>query len=70
MALRVLAWLTYAKRPIKWREIQGALSIDVDSRTCDLQSRQMRTHIRVICGVLLKPIADDQLELVHRTAKQ
>ena len=62
--------MTCAKRPLKWQEIQGALSIDTAELIVDFHGRKAPVHIRDICGSLVNYVSDDRLELVHPTAKQ
>ncbi|KAK5242764.1 hypothetical protein LTR20_001091 [Exophiala xenobiotica] len=69
MAQKVLAWMTCARRPLKWHEIQGALSIQPGDGSVDFAQRRARTHIREICGSLINDLSGDRLELVHSTAK-
>lgn len=69
-AKKILGWMTCARRPLKWHEIQGALSVDTTDRTVDFVQRQSRTHIREICGSLISNLSGDRLELVHVTAKE
>lgn len=69
-AKKILGWMTCARRPLKWHEIQGALSIDTTDRTVDFVRRRSRTHIREICGSLISNLSGDRLELVHVSANE
>ncbi|KIW84080.1 hypothetical protein Z517_03326 [Fonsecaea pedrosoi CBS 271.37] len=69
LAKKVLGWMMCAKRPLKWHEIQGALSTDTTSRTVDFAQRRSHVHIREICGSLISELSGDRLELVHVSAK-
>ncbi|KAH8812890.1 hypothetical protein F5884DRAFT_318007 [Xylogone sp. PMI_703] len=68
-AQKILGWLVCAKRPLKWHEIQGAISIDVDNQTVDFENRQLMSDIQELCGSLVERLAGDRIELVHSTAK-
>lgn len=66
----ILGWITGSKRPLNWREVQCALSIDLSDETVDYDTKRSRVHIRDMCGALINNLSDDRLELVHHTAVQ
>ena len=68
-AAKLLGWMVCAKRQLNWREIQVALSIDLDEQTVDYDDRRLRTHIYEICGSLVQ-VSGDRVFLVHSTAKR
>lgn len=72
IAQKILAWMTCARRPLKWHEIQGAISIRLDSSSVDFTGRSLAPtkHIREICGSLVSDLPGGRVELVHRTAKE
>lgn len=57
-----------SKRPLKWHEIQGALSIDTEEHTV-LDARRLCTDVREICGSLVEVLPGERVQLVHGTAK-
>jgi hypothetical protein len=59
-----------AKRPLKWHEIQGAVSTDTIQQTICFDERRLRIHIRDLCGSLIDVLSGDRVELVHWTAKK
>ena len=69
LARRLLGWMVCARRPLKWREIQAAVSTDPVDQTINFNDRQLRIHIRDICGSLIQVLPGDRVELVHSTAK-
>jgi hypothetical protein len=69
IAQKLLGWMVCAKRPLKWHEIQGAVSIDLEQQTMDFNDRKLRVHIRDLCGSLIQVSSGDRIELVHGTAK-
>jgi hypothetical protein len=69
IAQKLLGWMVCARRPLKWHEIQGAVSIDPDQQTIDFDDRKLRIHIRDLCGSLIQVLPGDRVELVHSTAK-
>lgn len=68
-ALQLLGWLVCAKRQLRWREVQGAVSIDLETEDVDPESRQWILDSRDICDSLVEVRTDGSLELVHTTAK-
>jgi hypothetical protein len=58
-----------AKRPLKWREIQAAVSIDPDEQTFDFDNRSLRSRVEEYCGSLIQVLSGDRVELVHTTVK-
>jgi hypothetical protein len=69
MARELLGWMICARRPLKWHEIQGAISTDLVAQTVDFENRKLRLDIRELCGSLIQVLPGHRLELVHSTAK-
>ncbi|GAT24770.1 hypothetical protein RIB2604_01806010 [Aspergillus luchuensis] len=69
-SLQLLGWLVCAKRRLKWREIQGAVSVDLEGEDVDFESRQWILDSRDLCDSLVEVKTDGTLEFVHATAKQ
>jgi hypothetical protein len=69
IAQKLLGWMVCARRPLKWHEIQGAVSINVEEQTIKFDDRKLRIHIRDVCGSLVQVLPGDRVELVHSTAK-
>lgn len=67
-ARKILAWLVCAMRPLKWREIQCAISIDADAGTFNPDQRLV-LQPKDICGSLVDHRSDGSVLLVHSTAK-
>ncbi|GLA90300.1 hypothetical protein AtubIFM56815_005863 [Aspergillus tubingensis] len=68
-AVQLLSWLVCAKRRLQWREIQGAVSIDLEAEDVDFEGRQWILDSRDLCDSLVEVKTDGSLELVHATAK-
>jgi hypothetical protein len=66
---KLLGWMVCAKRPLKWREIQAAVSIDPDEQTFDFDNRSLRSRVEEYCGSLIQVLSGDRVELVHTTVK-
>ena len=67
-ARKILAWLVCAMRPLKWREIQCAVSTDPDASIIDPDQRFVMGP-KELCGSLVEQQSDESLRLVHATAK-
>lgn len=68
-AHRLLAWMVCAVRPMKWKDVQAAAAIDVDSGTVDMRTRRLRVNYFDLCSPLVEARCDGTLTLVHSTAK-
>ena len=68
-AARLLGWLVCARRPLKWHEIQGAISIDLGAQDVDFDERRLRVDSKDICGSLVEKSTDGCVKLVHLTAR-
>jgi hypothetical protein len=62
--------MTCAKRPLRWREIQAAASIEPDSQELRFDDQKFRFDIADLCGSLVHELPGKRLTLVHNTAKQ
>ena len=69
IAQKLLGWMVCARRPLKWHEIQGAVSIEPEHKTIAFDERKLRIHIRDLCGSLIQVLPGDRIEFVHNTAK-
>lgn len=70
IAKQLLGWMVCVTRPLKWYEVQAAVSTDVEDQTVDFDERMLRIHIRDLCGSLVQVAAGDRVGLVHHTARQ
>ena len=68
-AKRLLGWLACAIRPLRWHEVQGATSYDVEDHTFDFEEGKFRKDPKRLCGSLVDMYADTEIRLVHLTAK-
>ncbi|TVY27111.1 Vegetative incompatibility protein HET-E-1 [Lachnellula hyalina] len=66
---KLLGWIVSAKRPLKWHEIQGAVSINTKDRFVDFENSHLAIDIRDLCGSLVDVLPGDRVQLVHETAK-
>ncbi|KAH8687413.1 hypothetical protein BGZ60DRAFT_363661, partial [Tricladium varicosporioides] len=68
-AKRLLGWLICARRPLKWREIQCAVSINLEAKDINIAERQLRVGSKILCGSLVEQRSDGSVEMVHLTAR-
>ena len=54
---------------MKWYEIQGAVSVDLESKKYDFHERSFRVEAKDLCGSLVEVRSNDTVELVHITAR-
>jgi hypothetical protein len=69
-ATRLLGWLACATRPLKWYEIQGAVSVDLENHSVNFEERKYRENSKDICASLVEIRSDNSIELVHSTARE
>ncbi|KAL4928317.1 uncharacterized protein BDV17DRAFT_264698 [Aspergillus undulatus] len=68
----LLGWLVCSKRPLKWTEIQLALSINMEA----LNTNELDMDLKLVddpeelCGSLVQVLKGNRIELVHSTARQ
>ncbi|KAL9086589.1 MAG: hypothetical protein Q9165_007032 [Trypethelium subeluteriae] len=69
IATQLLGWMICAKRPLKWHEIQGAISINPEEQTIFKSEDILRVDVSELCGSLVQLLPGDRIELVHSTAR-
>ena len=69
IAFKVLGLLICAKRPLKWREVQGAIAVNTESGEVDFKGNQIRATPKELCGSLIEERPNGNIELVHATAR-
>ncbi len=69
VAEKLLGWMVCAKRPLKWYEIQGAVSVGLNDRSYNFDERRLRVDLKDICGSLAQMHSEGTVELVHPTAR-
>ncbi|KAE8378508.1 hypothetical protein BDV26DRAFT_281035 [Aspergillus bertholletiae] len=68
----LLGWLVCSKRPLKWTEVQVALSTDINTRGPSNKvnpERRVEDNIQELCGSLVQVLKGNRIELVHSTAR-
>jgi len=72
MAKKIFGLLAGAKRPLKWHELQAALSLEVSASggvSMDYHSNQLRNDIRETCGTLVQVLHKNRVEFIHSTTR-
>lgn len=70
MSRRLLSWTAIARRPLKWYEIQAAISINLAEETVNEQKDRLVDSSKDLCASLVEIHADQAIELVHGTVKE
>ncbi|KAK8867413.1 C2H2 domain-containing protein [Apiospora arundinis] len=66
-AQKLLSMMLCSRRPLRWRELQAAMSIDMAEQVFD-KTRMLVTRLEDICGSLVEVLPGDRFEFVHVTA--
>lgn len=67
---QLLGWIASAKRPLKMHELQAIISIEPTKKLMNYDHNTLKAHITECCGSLVHMVGDDQVELVHHTARE
>jgi ankyrin repeat protein len=71
LAKDALAWITFARRPLRTAELQYALAIETDQGTFDVQNISETEDIVVACAGLVTVDAESNIiRLVHYTTQE
>ncbi|KAI9683271.1 MAG: hypothetical protein M1822_006136 [Bathelium mastoideum] len=66
---QVLGWIVCAQRPLQWREIQGAICIDIDQQ-CVNYDRSLVDSPKALFASLVELEDDGTVDLVHGSARE
>ncbi|KAI1410433.1 hypothetical protein F5Y13DRAFT_167760 [Hypoxylon sp. FL1857] len=64
----VLGWIVCAPRPLRWREIQGAVSLDIENQEINHERRFLDSP-KDLFASLIEVQLNDAVELIHGTAR-
>ncbi|KAI1311218.1 hypothetical protein F5Y03DRAFT_324179 [Xylaria venustula] len=64
---RILGWITCARRPLKWTEVQGAVCVDMEKQTLNYDRKLSDSPDSLFASLV--SIREDTVELVHETAR-
>ena len=77
VASKIIGWVTCAKRPLKWREIEATFSIDYTNNASAYERGKLWEGCKWFCGSLVDlqwgetdPITEAIITLVHETARE
>lgn len=65
----VLGWVACAPRPLRWREIQGAICIDPDEETVKA-TKSLLEDPKSLFVSFVEIQHNNMVELVHHTARE
>jgi hypothetical protein len=55
---------------MKWYEIQGAVSVDLENQSVNFDERMHCVNSKDLCASLVEIRSDDSIVLVHSTARE
>ncbi|KAI2628485.1 hypothetical protein GGR54DRAFT_587349 [Hypoxylon sp. NC1633] len=64
----VLGWIACAPRPLRWREIQAFISLDIENQKVN-HDRRLLDSPKDLFASLVEVQSDDTVELIHGTAR-
>jgi hypothetical protein len=67
---QILGMIAAARRSLYLHEVQGALAINLANKDVNFEERQLRTHLKDICGSLIELQGDRRIQFIHPTAKE
>ncbi|KAL7952980.1 hypothetical protein V8C34DRAFT_75562 [Trichoderma compactum] len=65
---KLMSWISCSKRPLRWHEIQCAISVDLDNQKLN-EDKRLINDSKDFCASVVEVHADYVVELVHPTAK-
>ena len=66
---KLLSWISVSKRPLKWYEIQAAISINLDNETVNEADRRLVDTSKDLCASFVELHEDQTVEVVHSTVR-
>lgn len=67
---KLLSWVSFSKRPLRWFEIQAAISIDIDNETINEESKRLLDTSKDLCASFVEIYPDQTIQLVHSTVRE
>ncbi|KAI1130797.1 hypothetical protein F5Y10DRAFT_275838 [Nemania abortiva] len=64
----ILGWITCARRPLKWAEVQGVVCLDLENQVID-HARMLSDSPKGLFASLIEIKEDGTVELIHETAR-
>ncbi|KAI1440274.1 hypothetical protein F5Y02DRAFT_423141 [Annulohypoxylon stygium] len=66
---QILGWIACAPRPLRWREIQAAASLDLDEQEVNHERRHLESPVEIFAS-LVEFQHNDVVGLIHGTARE
>ncbi|KAI1076452.1 hypothetical protein F5B20DRAFT_556101 [Whalleya microplaca] len=66
---KILSWIACAPRPLRWREIQAAVSLDIENQEVD-HERRLLDSPKDLFASIVEIQSDETVELIHSTARE
>ena len=66
---KILSWIAGAKRPLRWFEIQGAISLNLDAEAINEDGRRLLLEPKDYCASLVEVHSDQTVDFVHSTVR-
>ncbi|KAJ3536177.1 hypothetical protein NM208_g5825 [Fusarium decemcellulare] len=66
---KLLSWICLSKRPLRWFEIQAAISIDLENESINEENRRLVDTSKDLCASFIEMHADQTVEPVHGTVR-
>lgn len=70
LSRRILSWVCQAKRPLRWFEIQAAISLNLDRGSINESDARLHDDCKDICASFVEILEDQTVELVHMTMRE
>ena len=67
---KLLSWISVSKRPLRWYEIQAAISIDLENESVNDANRRLVDTSKDLCASFVEIHADQTVEFVHGTVRE
>ncbi|KAK4220734.1 hypothetical protein QBC38DRAFT_493568 [Podospora fimiseda] len=66
---KLLGWISYAKRPLRWHEIQAAISLNLEDGTINNENLRSVNSAKEHCQSFVEEHPDQTVAFVHPTVK-
>lgn len=66
---QVLGWIASSARSLRWREVQGAIIVDLDRQHIDMDKKMLESPKELFAS-LVEVHADGTVELIHETLRE
>jgi hypothetical protein len=67
---KLLSWISVSRRPLRWYEIQAAISIDLKNEVINASNRRLVDTSKDLCASFVEVHADQTVEFVHGTVRE